>query len=196
MRVVLATRNDHKLRELRALLPECELVPLPGEFEQAPETGDTFAANAIIKAEAAARATGLPAAADDSGIEAAALGGAPGVRSARYAGEHATDQENLDKLLREVTPESDPRLAYVCVLAFVAEPGAQPALFEGRCTGTITHDPRGEHGFGYDPAFVPDDRDDGLTMAELDPADKDEISHRGRAARAFAAWLAAREEAA
>jgi XTP/dITP diphosphohydrolase len=193
VRLVLATRNEHKLQELRALLPDRELVPLPADVELPPETGETFAANAVIKAEAAVRATGLPTVADDSGIAAAALGGAPGVRSARYAGERATDQENLGKLLREVPPGADPRLAYVCVLAFVAAPGERPVLFEGRCTGTITHDPRGENGFGYDPAFVPDDRDDGLTMAELDPADKDAISHRGRAARAFAAWLSARE---
>lgn len=190
MRIVLATRNDHKLRELRGLLPDHELVALPPDVEQPPETGATFAANAIIKAEAAVRATGMPAAADDSGIAAAALGGAPGVYSARYAGERATDQENLDKLLREVPPGGDLRVAYVCVIAYVERPGAEPVLFEGRCTGTLTHDPRGEHGFGYDPAFVPDDRDDGLTMAELDPADKDAISHRGRAARAFAEWLA------
>ncbi|HEX8744338.1 MAG TPA: RdgB/HAM1 family non-canonical purine NTP pyrophosphatase [Thermoleophilaceae bacterium] len=192
MRLVLATRNAHKLRELEQIVPEHELLPLPDEVELPPETGDTFAANAVIKAEAAARATGLPTIADDSGIEAAALGGAPGVRSARYAGESATDEENLAKLLREVGPGDDPRLAYVCVLAFV-DGSSPPVLFEGRCTGTITHDPRGEHGFGYDPAFVPDDRDDGLTMAELDPAVKDTISHRGRAARELAAWLRARE---
>jgi XTP/dITP diphosphohydrolase len=196
VRLVLATRNDHKVRELRDLLPDVELVPLPEGIELPPETGDTFAANATIKANGAVEATGLPAIADDSGIAAAALGGAPGVFSARYAGEHASDQENLDKLLREVTPGSDPRLAYVCVLAYVATAGAEPVLFEGRCTGTITHDPRGEHGFGYDPCFVPDDRDDGLTMAEIDPAEKDVISHRGRAARKFADWLAERERAA
>jgi XTP/dITP diphosphohydrolase len=196
VRIVLATRNDHKLRELQALLPDCELVPLPAEVELPPETGDSFAANAAIKAEAAARATGLPAVADDSGIEAAALGGAPGVRSARFAGEHASDQENLDKLLGDVAPGADPRLAYVCVLAYLPDPGADPLFFEGRCTGTITHDPRGDGGFGYDPAFVPDDRDDGLTMAELDPADKHAISHRGRAARAFAHGLRALERAA
>jgi XTP/dITP diphosphohydrolase len=193
---VLATRNEHKVRELRDLLPGVDLLPLPDGIELPPETGATFADNAVIKARAAAGATGLPAVADDSGIAATALGGAPGVRSARYAGEDATDQENLGKLLREVTPDSDPRLAYVCVLAYVAAPGAEPALFEGRCTGTITHDPRGENGFGYDPCFVPDDRDDGLTMAELDPAEKDLISHRGRAARAFAEWLRKRGEAA
>ena len=196
MRLVLATRNEHKLRELQGILPELELLPLPDGVELPPETGDTFAANAIIKAEAAARATGLPAVADDSDIEAAALGGAPGVYSARYAGEHATDQENLDKLLREVPPHGDTRLAYVCALAYVADPDREPVLFEGRCSGTITHEPRGDGGFGYDPAFVPDDREDGLTMAELSPADKHAISHRGRAARGFADWLRARERAA
>jgi XTP/dITP diphosphohydrolase len=196
VRLVLATRNEHKLQELRRILPELELLPLPDDVELPPETGDTVAANAIIKAAAAASATGLPAVADDSGIEAAALGGAPGVYSARYAGEHATDQENLDRLLREVPADGDTRLAYVCVLAYVADPGGEPALFEGRCTGTITHEPRGDGGFGYDPAFVPDDRDDGLTMAELSPEDKHAISHRGRAARAFADWLRARERAA
>ena len=196
MRLVLATRNEHKLREFRVLLEPHELIPLPDDVELPPETGDTFAANAAIKAEAAARATGGPALADDSGIEAAALGGTPGVRSARFAGEHASDQQNLDRLLREVTSDSDPRLAYVCVIAYVSEAGAEPVLFEGRCTGTITHEPRGDGGFGYDPAFVPDDRDDGLTLAELDPADKDAISHRGRAARAFADWFRARERAA
>ena len=195
MRLVLATRNDGKVRELRELLPEHELVALPAEVELPPETGTTFAANAILKATAAAAGTGLPALADDSGIEAAALGGAPGVRSARFAGERATDQENLDKLLREVPPDGDTRVAYACVLAYVPAPGAEPLVFEGRCTGTLTHEPRGEGGFGYDPAFVPDDRDDGLTMAELDPREKDAISHRGRAARAFRDWLRAREAA-
>jgi XTP/dITP diphosphohydrolase len=196
VRLVLATRNDHKLRELQSLLPGCDLVPLPADVEVPPETGATFADNAAIKAESAARVTGLPALADDSGIEAAALGGAPGVRSARFAGEHASDQENLDRLLRDVAPGADPALAYVCVLAYVAEPGAEPLFFEGRCTGTIAHEPRGNGGFGYDPAFVPDDRDDGLTMAELDPADKHAISHRGRAARAFGDWLRAQERSA
>ena len=195
MQLVLATRNEHKLRELEQLMRPHELLPLPAEVELPPETGTTFADNALGKARAAAGSTGQRAIADDSGIEAAALGGAPGVWSARYAGEDATDQENLDKLLREVRPGGDPRLAYVCVIAYLEEPDAEPELFEGRCTGTITHDPRGDGGFGYDPAFVPDDRDDGLTMAELDPADKHAISHRGRAGRAFAGWLNAREQA-
>jgi XTP/dITP diphosphohydrolase len=122
--------------------------------------------------------------ADDSGIEAAALGGAPGVWSARYAGESATDEENLAKLLHEVPDDGDRRVAYVCALAFV-DPGGEERLVEGRCTGVLAREPRGEGGFGYDPAFVPDDYPDERTMAELSADEKDAISHRGRAARAL-----------
>ena len=186
MRLVLATRNEHKAREFAALLAPHEIVALPAGVTLPPETGETFAANALVKARTAAAATGLPAIADDSGIEAAALGGAPGVRSARYAGEHATDEQNLGKLLREA-PAGSP-LAYVCALAYVDATGAE-RLVEGRCTGTLADDPRGDGGFGYDPAFLPDDLPDGRTMAELAPADKDAISHRGRAARALLALL-------
>jgi XTP/dITP diphosphohydrolase len=188
MNFVLATRNPHKVRELGPLLAPHEIEPLPEGIELPPETGDTFADNALIKARAAAAATGRAAIADDSGIEAAALNGAPGVRSARYAGENATDEENLAKLLREVPPDGNTDVTYVCVLAYV-EPGGREELFYGRCDGTLTHDPRGSGGFGYDPAVVPKDRDDGRTMAELSPEEKDAISHRGRAARAFADWL-------
>jgi XTP/dITP diphosphohydrolase len=193
VRLVLATRNEHKLRELVALMKPHELVPLPPEIELPPETGTTFADNALGKARAAAGATGMPAIADDSGIEAAALGGAPGVWSARFAGEHATDQENLDKLLREVSPDGDTRVAYVCAMAFV-EPGGGELVVEGRCEGTLTHEPRGSGGFGYDPAFVPNDYPgDDRTMAELSPEEKDAISHRGRAARDLAIRLARAE---
>src|SRR5436190_15611447 len=122
MRLVLASRNPHKLRELSVLLAPHELAPLAAEVELPPETGTTFAENALIKARAAAGATGGPAVADDSGIEAAALKGAPGVWSARYAGEQATDEENLARLLREVPEDGDRRIAYVCVIAYV-EPG-------------------------------------------------------------------------
>jgi XTP/dITP diphosphohydrolase len=186
VRLVLATRNEHKAREFAALLAPHEIVALPAEVTLPPETGDTFAANALEKARTAAAATGLPAIADDSGIEAAALGGAPGVRSARYAGEDATDEENLAKLLREA-PAGSP-LAYVCALAYVDAAGAEQ-LVEGRCSGTLAARPRGDGGFGYDPAFLPDDVPDGRTMAELAAADKDAISHRGRAARALLALL-------
>ena len=184
MRLVLATRNQHKLRELAGLLAPHELDPLPPEVELPPETGQTFAENALIKARAAAAATGRAAVADDSGIEAAALGGAPGVKSARYAGEEASDDENLAKLLHEVPAGGDRRVAYVCALAYV-EPGGHEELVEERCEGTLAREPRGDGGFGYDPAFVPLDCPDERTMAELEPEEKAAISHRGRAARSL-----------
>ena len=189
--LLLATRNEHKLRELREALPGIELDPLPPEVELPPEEGETFAANALEKARAAQAATGRSSVADDSGIEASGLGGRPGVRSARYAGESATDEENLAKLLDEVGRQDDRRVAYVCAIALVGEDGSE-SLFEGRCEGTLASEPRGSGGFGYDPAFVPDDTgpDDGRTMAELTPAEKHAISHRGRAARKLAAHLA------
>jgi XTP/dITP diphosphohydrolase len=188
--LVLATRNDHKLRELREALPGIEIDPLPEEIELPPETGETFAENALGKARAAQAATGRTAIADDSGIEAYGLGGRPGVRSARYAGEAATDEENLAKLLEEVGAQDDRRVAYVCAIALVGEDGAE-SMFEGRCEGTLTSEARGTGGFGYDPAFVPDDTgpDDDRTMAELSPAEKHAISHRGRAARKLASHL-------
>jgi XTP/dITP diphosphohydrolase len=186
--VVLSTRNAHKVREFATLLHGIDVRALPDEVELPPETGETFADNALIKARAAAAATGGPAIADDSGIEAAALGGAPGVRSARYAGEDATDEDNLAKLLREAPAGSAAR--YVCVIAYVD--GVKERLFEGTCTGRLAAEPRGKGGFGYDPAFLPDDVADGRTMAELSPEEKDAISHRGRAARALREWLAGR----
>lgn len=189
MRLVLATRNAHKLRELEPLLAPHELVLLPEEVDLPPETGENFVENALIKARAAAKATGHAAVADDSGIAAAALGGRPGVHSARYAGEDATDVENLAKLLREVSPDGDRAVAYECALAFVDARGE--LTVQESCEGELTHQPRGEGGFGYDPAFVPWDSEDGRTMAELSPEEKDAISHRGRAARALAARLAA-----
>jgi XTP/dITP diphosphohydrolase len=196
VRLVLATRNEHKLRELGQLMRPYELDPLPEDVRLPPETGTTFADNALGKARAAAAATGRTAIADDSGIEAAALGGAPGVWSARFAGEGATDEENLAKLLREVPPHGDTRVAYVCAIACV-EPGGREHVVHGRCEGRLTHGPRGTGGFGYDPAFVPDDYpDDDRTMAELSPDEKDAISHRGRAARELRRTLLIEEEEA
>jgi XTP/dITP diphosphohydrolase len=193
MQFVLASRNLHKLRELEALLCPHGLEPLPPDVELPPETGTTFAENASAKALAAAQGTGRAALADDSGIAVAALGGRPGIHSARFAGKDATDEENLAKLLRELDGATDRRAAYVCALALV-EPGGEPRVFEARCVGRLIEDPRGSGGFGYDPIFVPDDYADGpeQTMAELAPAEKDAISHRGRAARALLAWLASR----
>jgi len=186
VRLVLATRNDHKLREFAGLLDGVDVIALPDGVELPPETGATFAENALAKARVAAAATGTAAIADDSGIEAAALGGAPGVHSARYAGEHAMDEENLARLLREAPAGS--ALAYVCALAHVGTAGDE-RVFEGRCTGTLAAAPRGSGGFGYDPVFLPHDLPGGRTMAELAPEEKDAISHRGRATRELLAWL-------
>jgi XTP/dITP diphosphohydrolase len=196
-RLIVATRNEHKMRELSQLLPGVTLEALPAEVELPPETGETFADNALIKARAAQAATGRAAIADDSGILAAALDGRPGVRSARYAGEDASDEENLDKLLREVGEAGDDRrVAYECVIAFVNEAGEE-GLFDGWCMGTLAEEPRGSGGFGYDPAFIPDEHEiaGGRTMAQLSPEEKHDISHRGRAARLLAGYLAAGEAA-
>ncbi len=189
--MILASRNAHKLRELREILPSVEFEPLPEGIELPPEDGDTYAANALIKARAAAAATGRAAFADDSGIEAAALGGRPGVHSARYDGPGATDAGNLAKLLHEVAAAGeDRRVAYRCVIALVEEDGEEH-LFEGSCEGTLAEEPRGAGGFGYDPAFVPADTgsEDERTMAELSPEEKHAISHRARAARRLGEFL-------
>lgn len=188
--LLVATRNEHKLRELRETLPGVELEGLPADIELPPEAGETFAENALGKARAAHAATGRAVLADDSGIEAEGLGGRPGVRSARYAGEEASDEQNLAKLLDEVGRQDDRRVAYVAEIALVTEDGDE-FVFEGRCTGTLATEPRGNGGFGYDPAFIPDDTgpDDRRTMAEMTPEEKNAISHRGRAARALAEHL-------
>lgn len=179
--ILLATRNDHKVREFERLLPGIEVEPLPAHLDSPEETGDTYAENALIKARAAALATGRMAVADDSGIEASALNGAPGVYSARFAGEDATDSENLNLLIEQAPAGSG--LEYVCVIAVVDPTTGLERTLEGRCAGTMAASPAGGGGFGYDPVFVPAGRDDGLTMAELDDTEKDAISHRGIAAR-------------
>lgn len=189
--MIFATANKHKLREMRELLPGLELEPLPEGVELPPEDGDSFAAIALEKARVAQAATGQPAIGDDSGIEAAGLGGRPGIHSARYGGPDATDEENLDKLLREVAAAGDDRrAAYHCALALVEADGSE-RLFEARCEGRLIERPRGEGGFGYDPAFVPDATGEGdeRTMSELSQAEKNEISHRGGAARLLATYL-------
>jgi XTP/dITP diphosphohydrolase len=192
--LLLATRNPHKLREFGRLLGGLRLDPLPDDVELPPEDGTTYAENALGKARAAAATTGRLAIADDSGIGSDALGGAPGVRSARYAGPHASDAQNLAKLLEEAPVGSG--LEYVCVIALVDPASGSEQLFEGRCRGRLAAQPRGERGFGYDPAFLPDDLRSGTdaperTMAELSDAEKDAISHRGRAARALLEALCA-----
>jgi len=194
LKLLLATHSEHKRREFERLLAASagstwEIDALADAVRLPPEDGETFTENALAKARAAARATGRTSIADDSGIAAAALGGAPGVRSARYAGEHATDRENLEKLVREAPAGSG--LEYVCALAYVDLDAAIELVVEGRCGGRLAGDPKGTGGFGYDPAFLPDDGPEGLTMAELSDEQKDAISHRGRAARTLLGWLEA-----
>jgi XTP/dITP diphosphohydrolase len=186
--VILATRNAHKVREFERLLPGLAFDPLPDGLQSPEETGETYGENALIKARAAAQATGQPAFADDSGIEAEALDWQPGVRTARFAGEHASDGENLAKLHRDAPAGS--RARYVCVIAYVT-PAGEERLFEGRCEGTLAAEPHGAGGFGYDPLFVADETP-GRTMAALTDAEKDTISHRGIAARGLLAWLGTR----
>jgi XTP/dITP diphosphohydrolase len=187
--LVLATRNPHKLLEMQRLLEPAGVVveSLPEDVELPPEDGATFADNALPKALAAARATGRAAIADDSGIESTALGGAPGVRSARYAGPDATDEENLAKFIDEVP--SDSRLRYVCALAYVNPATGEERVFFGDCRGRMAREQAGANGFGYDPVFVPDATGDNRTMAELTDAEKDAISHRGLAVRALLRWI-------
>lgn len=189
--MILATGNRHKLAEMADLLPGLDLRPLPPQVEMPPEDGDSFEANALIKARAAHRATGEAVIADDSGIAAEDLGGAPGIYSARYAGEGASDEENLAKLLREVDAAGGGRrAAYVCALVLI-DAGGEEHVFEARCEGRLLTEGRGDGGFGYDPAFVPDDTGPGdeRTFSELSAAEKHEVSHRGRAARMLAAHL-------
>jgi XTP/dITP diphosphohydrolase len=193
LKLLLATHNEHKRREFARLLERSpatrtwELEMLGASVRLPPEEGATFSENALGKARAAARATARTSIADDSGIMAAALDGAPGVRSARYAGEGASDAENLAKLLAEAPAGS--ALEYVCALAYVDPRAGSERVFEGRCRGHLAAAPRGERGFGYDPAFLPEDGPPGLTMAQLTDAQKDAISHRGRAMLALLEWL-------
>jgi XTP/dITP diphosphohydrolase len=186
--LTLATRNQHKLLEVQRILAPFGIAvqPLPAVVALGPETGETFESNARGKALIAAEVLKRPVLADDSGIEALALGGRPGVRSARFAGEHATDADNLAKLL-SLAPAGSV-LTYVCVLVY-ATGGGEHRVFYGRCRGRLAAAPQGAGGFGYDPAFLPDDIPGVHTIAELSAAEKDGISHRGRALRAFATWL-------
>jgi XTP/dITP diphosphohydrolase len=189
--LIFATANKHKLREMRELLPGLDLEPLPAGLELPPEEGESYAAIALDKARTAHAATGAAAIGDDSGIEAAGLDGRPGIHSARYGGLGATDEENLEKLLREVGQAGDDRrAAYHCALALVEADGTE-RVYEARCEGRLIEARRGDGGFGYDPAFVPDATgpDDNRTMSELSQAEKNEISHRGAAARLLSVHL-------
>ena len=189
MKVVLATASAHKLREIGAILDdvEVELVPMSAYSLASPvEDGDTFEANALIKARVCVAATGLPAIADDSGIEVDALGGAPGVISARWAGEPTSDAANNARLVAELrdVPAERRTARYVAVAALVLPDGTE-IVERGTMEGRIVLEPRGSGGFGYDPHFVADAIPDGRTNAELAPHEKDAISHRGAAFRAL-----------
>jgi XTP/dITP diphosphohydrolase len=195
-RIALATRNPHKLRELGRICADwpVEWVSVenhdPSAFPDVEETGDGYLDNAALKARAVAAALGLPALADDSGIEVDALGGRPGPRSARYAGESATDEQNLVALIQAIRgiPAGGRTARYHCVAA-LAQPDGELIHVDGVCEGTLRTDRSGDRGFGYDPIFVPIGWD--RTMAELTDEEKDRISHRGRAFRALRELLEA-----
>ena len=198
-RVVLASGNAGKLREFTDLLAGTGLAPVRQSelgIDPPPETGESFLENALIKARNAARLAGLPAIADDSGIEVDALGGAPGVYSARYAGEGASDVANLEKLLTALRniPDANRAARYRCVVVFVERhDDPDPLIGEGTWEGRILDERRGDGGFGYDPSFVPEG--ESRTVAEMSPEEKHRHSHRGQAFRAFVAALAQRGKA-
>jgi len=189
IRAVLATRNDHKVEEVMRILQaegvDIELLALPSDAPDVAETESTFAGNALLKARSAAEATGLPAIADDSGLCVDALHGMPGVLSARWSGRHGDDAANLALVLAQLSEVPDARRGaqFVCAAAWVV-PGSHEHVVEGVLEGTLAHEPRGIHGFGYDPIFTPQGY--ALTTAELRPHEKDAISHRGQALRALA----------
>ena len=187
-RLLVATRNAGKVRELRTLLDgsglHLETLASHPEAGDVEESGATFDENARLKASSASRATGLWTIADDSGLEVEALGGAPGVRSARYAGVHGDDAANTAKLLRDLDGKTDRRAHFVCAMALARPDGEIVATAHGVCEGVITAAPRGAGGFGYDPVFAPAAFPE-QSMAELDRHDKNAVSHRGAALRAF-----------
>jgi len=196
-RIVLATRNAHKVSELQRILSAAglavDLVSLE-EFPGAPEVAETessFAGNALLKARAIADFTGLPAIADDSGLCVDALNGMPGIYSARWAGRHGDDRANLELVLGQMADVPDTRRGaqFVCAAAWVV-PGQSEHVIEGVLEGSLARAPRGSHGFGYDPIFVPQGY--ALTTAELRPEEKDAISHRGQAFRSLAQFMASR----
>jgi len=193
VKAVLASSNAGKVREFAALLAARNIEVMPQSvfgIVTPPETGSTFLENALLKARHAAQLSGLPALADDSGIEVDALGGRPGVWSARYAGAHASDADNLNLLLHELAgvPEGRRRARYRCVLVFVrAAADPDPIVTDGVWEGRVLTAPRGAGGFGYDPLFQPDGCE--LSAAQLPPAQKNAISHRAQALRALLAAL-------
>ena len=188
MKLVLATRNKGKIVELQRIIaevmPEVELIGTDSfpNLDDVEETEDSFSGNALLKAHAVAKATGLPAIADDSGLSVNALNGAPGIFSARYAGTHGDDFANLNKVLKNMDGVLDRSAAFHCAAAF-AKPDGFELVVEEKLIGRLTTTPIGESGFGYDPIFIPDGFE--ITTAQMNPALKDQISHRGMAFRAL-----------
>jgi len=198
--IVLATKNEGKVKELRQLLKgfpvEIKNLNDFGPIPEVEEDGKTFDDNAYKKAHFTAKVLGLPAISDDSGLVVEALGGAPGVKSARYAGDRATDKDNIEKLLGEMAGKNNRRAAFECVIS-IAVPSGPALTYEGRCEGEITREPIGTQGFGYDPVFYYPPY--GKTFAELSSEQKNKVSHRGKALQEMAAefdkvlaWLEAR----
>ena len=193
MKIVFATANAGKLREAAEVLgPDFEIVSLAqaGITEEIPETGKTLQENSLQKATYLFERTGLPCFADDTGLEVDALGGAPGIYSARYAGPGHDHQANMDKLLKELGATEERRARFKTVVTLILADG-QPRFFEGTCEGNIARAKRGNGGFGYDPVFLPDAYP-GRTLAEVSEEEKNAVSHRGQAIRAMAAWLQSR----
>jgi len=197
MKILLATGNKNKIREFSGLtcglnVEVASLEDFPG-LSLPPEDGESFIENALVKSRYGASFSGLSTVADDSGLVVEALGGRPGIYSARYAGPGAGDRENIDKLLKEMKEiyGEKRRASFVCILAYV-EPGGTEKTFSGVLNGVIAREPAGRYGFGYDPVFFIPEK--GVTAAELYMEDKNAISHRGEALRAFIRWFAARDE--
>ncbi len=191
--LLLATRNEDKRHELSRALGEGVQLHHPGEFsdEEVEETEDSLWGNALLKARDGYKRSGLPSLADDTGLEVDALGGAPGVYSSRYAGEEATYEDNVNKLLEEMNGVSDDKRAarFRTVMAYIDESGEY--RFDGVVEGIILSEKRGQGGFGYDPVFLPDGFD--ITLAEMETDAKNQISHRGRAFRSFVQWWKERQ---
>ena len=185
--VVLASANPHKVEEIRQILADVKFVARPDGVPDVAETESTFEGNARLKAQALCEATGMAALADDSGIEVDALGGAPGVYSARFAGEHATDEENLAKLERDMVGKAERGARYRCVIV-LARPDGTETVADGTVEGTLLDERRGGNGFGYDPVFVPSEGG-GRTFAEMTATEKHAISHRGRALRVLSQMI-------
>jgi XTP/dITP diphosphohydrolase len=188
MRIILATHNPHKRDELAAVLgTTVEVELLPDNFPDIEETGSTLSENAFIKANTVFDAVHKPSLADDTGLEVEALSGAPGVFTARYAGENASYDDNCQKLLAELSGSTNRNAVFKTILCFISENG-DVSSFEGIVSGRISTERKGDNGFGYDPVFIPTDGD-GRTFAEMTTGEKNKMSHRSRAVRLFTEWL-------